>query len=299
MVSVEALLVQVGDAMMPRIRKPKPRKRRDWTPQEDAYLEKHYRIKPVTMVARALKRSVNSVTHRAQRIGLCYVPHLLTLTSAQVQILLGIGQAAIARRVTDRAIAPIPHERIGRFIEFSHADLYAWLRAGNVLAFDRAKIHPDLHRMYDDWRAKVMHSTEVYDECVAIGEKLRAGRGGKPKQICVMPGKVIAYLKEDIFNFAYLWGHTITPDASPRFQVIRHAWDTEYILKYEVNSILGVNYCARFVTPFCASSSKYVYKRSELCARLVQLGRDDLAKRWRSTPVPWQEMMYDYERRHR
>lgn len=287
---------------LPRIRKARPPKRygrRSWSMHEDEYLAKWYNAKPVPAIARALKRTTYSVSHRACRIGLVYVPSRITMTAQDVAHLVGLDTQAIIGRISNRTKHPIPHHRVGRWVEFSEADVMDWLNQGHVLCFDRAKIDPRLHRMYDAWRERVIGSAEILAECPAVANMLRIGRGKTFDAICVMPINSKAYLKSDAYAYAYQWGHLIQPTDSPRFHAIRAAWDTEYILKYEVNQILGLNYACYHITKHCPSSTRYVYKRSELVARLVELGHDALAKRWRSTPVPWQEMMYDYERTKR
>lgn len=285
---------------LPRMRKPRPPKRyprRSWSAQEDDYLAKWHNVKPAHLVARALKRTVQSVSHRASKLGLSYVGSRLSMTMDVCADMLGITRTTMIHRLTDKRESPIPHRRIGRYVEIDEVDFFEWLNDGNILAFDRTKIDPRLHRMYDAWRRKTITSTEVYRECVALGEALRAGKGKTFDRICVIPINQSAYYKDDVYAWAYQWGHVIGPDASPRFQVIRTAWDTEYMFKYDVVQVLGEGTVSRRITPHCPSSTKYVYKRSELCARLAELGHHDLAKRWRSTPIPWQELMRDYERK--
>lgn len=299
LVSVEAMLGKVGDAMMPRIRKPRPPKRyprRPWTAEDDAYLAKWHNVKEPRLVARALKRSVHSIFQRAYVIGVSYVGHRLALTPAHVATMLGINAASMQRRLTSKAVDPIPHHRIGRYIEIYETELMEWLNRGNVLAFDRAKIDPDLHRMYDVWRGRVITSAEITEECAPLMEQWSKTRAYAPDIVCMMPGHINAYLKDDVFAWAYQCGHLIPPWASPRFKVIRQAWDTEWIMKTDVVTTIGYNVYARKVKPHIERETFSKVHRSELCARLAALGMHDLVKRWKSVPIPWQELMSDYER---
>ena len=285
---------------LPRIRKPRPPKRfpsRPWTAQEDAYLTSHYNVKPPHLVARALKRSVQSVFVRASKIGVTYTGHQLALTANQVAMILGIGKASMNRRLTKEAASPIPHHRIGRYIEIYESELRTWLNRGNVLAFDRAKLDPSFHRMYDAWRSRVITTAELNAECLV--DQWTTTKVNAPDVICMMPGHINALLKDDVFAWAYQWGHLIPPWASPRFKVIRHAWDTEWVTKTEVVTAIGHTEYARKVKPYIERESFSKIHRGELCARLAALGWHDLAKRWLSVPIPWQELMRDFERTKR
>ena len=293
------MLGKVGDAVMPRMRKPRPPKRyprRTWQIEEDEYLAKWYNKKPVKVIARTLKRTVQSIEHRASRTGLIYVPSKLSLTMDDLSNYLGLASNAIIRRLSDRAHSPIPHVRHGRYVEIFESEFFEWLNAGNILSFERARLDPRLHRMHDAWRRKTITSTEVYEECGPLGEAMRGGKGGRVSTICIAPINQRVHLKDDVYTWAYQWGHIIPPWSSPRFLVIRDAWATEFVHKAEVMTEFGVNYTTRYISPHCPSGVRTTYKRSELCARLAELGYHDLAKRWRSTSIPWQELMRDYER---
>lgn len=287
---------------IPRIRKPRPPKRyprRPWLPEDDAYLARWYNVKPVRLVARALKRTMQSIFRRACQLGITYTGHQLALTVNQVGAMLGIGKPSLTRRLTDEATDPIPHHRIGRYIEIYESELRDWLRKGNVLAFDRTKIDPSLHRMYDAWRGKVITTAELNDECSPLLDQWTHTKHNAPTAVCMMPGKIKCYLKDEVFAWAYEWGHIIPPWASPRFKVIRHAWDTEFIFKSDVHEHFSYAMYSRKINPYITKQIHVAVNRPELCARLVQLGMHDLAKRWRSTPIPWQELMRDYERKQR
>ena len=297
LVSESAMLGKVGDAMtMPRIRKPKRYPRRPWTAQDDTYLTSHYNVKPVRIVARTLKRSVQSVFARACELGITYTGHRLALTPNQVAVMLGIKVPALARRLTDKAVSKIPHHRVGRYIEIYQSELYAWLNKGNILAFDRAKIDSDLHRMYDAWRGRVITTAEINAECAPLMDQWTQTRFTAPDIVCMMPGHVNALMKDDVFAWAYRWAYMIPPWASPRFLVIKAAWDTEYMLKCDIYEHISYVDYSRKVKPYITKESHTTVHRGELCARLAALGMHDLVKRWRSTPIPWQELMRDYER---
>lgn len=294
------MLGKVGDAVIPRIRKPRPPKRyprRPWTAQDDTYLTSHYHVKPVHIIARTLKRSVHSVFTRAGKLGITYVGHRLALTPSHVEAMLGLGKPALQRRLTDKAVDPIPHHRVGRYIEIYQSELYAWLNKGNILAFDRAKIDSDLHRMYDAWRSRVITTAEINAECAPLMDQWGMTRRNAPDIVCMMPGHINALMKDDVYAWAYQWGHLIPPWASPRFKVIRHAWHTEWILKSDIHEYIDYNTYSRKVKPYITKESHTTVHRGELCARLAALGMHDLAKRWQSVPIPWQELVADYERK--
>ena len=300
LVGVSAMLGKVGDAVtMPRIRKPRPPKRyppRAWTAQDDAYLTSHYHIKPVRIIARTLKRSVHSVFTRAGKLGITYTGHRLALTPSHVEAMLGLGKPAIQRRLTDKAVDPIPHHRIGRYIEIYENELMHWLNRGNILGFDRAKIDPRLHRIYDAWRSRVITTAEINAECAPLMDQWGITRINAPDIVCMMPGHINALMKGDVFAWAYQWGHLIPPWASPRFLVVKAAWDTEFMHKCEIYEHMSYNTYGRKVKPYITHETHTTIHRGELCARLADLGWHDLAKRWQSVPIPWQELMRDYER---
>lgn len=294
------MLVEVGDAMMPRLRKPRPPKRypkRLWTEQEDTYLTSHYHIKPPKIIARQLRRTVQSVFARACQLGITYVGHRLAMTPNQVEVMLGVTKPSLARRLTDKATNPIPHHRVGRYIEIYHNELNGWLNKGNVLAFDRTKIDPDLHRMYDAWRSRVITTAEINNECAPLMDQWNMTRVNAPDIVCMMPGHINALMRDDVFAWAYRWGYIIPPWASPRFLVIKTAWDTEWMMKADMHEYIDYNNYSRKVKPYITKETHTTVHRGELCARLAELGHHDLAKRWRSTPIPWQELMRDYERK--
>ena len=284
---------------IPRIRKPRPPKRyprRAWSTQDDTYLTSHYHVKSPKLIARALKRSVQSIFRRACDIGISYTGHQLALTVSQVALMLGITKPSLTRRLTNDALDPIPHHRVGRYIEIYENELRAWLNRGNVLAFDRAKIDPDLHRMYDAWRGRVITTAEINAECAPLMDQWTSTKNDAPDAVCMMPGKIKCYVKDEVFAWAYQWGHIIPPWASPRFKVIRQAWDTEFIFKSEVHEYFSYATYARKINPYITRQIHVAVNRPELCARLAELGMHDLAKRWRSTPIPWQELMRDFEK---
>lgn len=284
---------------LPRIRKPRPPKRyprRAWTAQDDTYLTSHYHVKPVRIVARTLKRTVQSVFARAHQLGITYTGHRLALTPSQAATMLGIKVPSLARRLTSEAVNPIPHHRVGRYIEIYENELYDWLNRGNILAFDRTKLDPAFHRMYDAWRRRTISTAEINAECAPLMEQWSTTRVNAPDIVCMMPGHVNALMKDDVFAWAYEWAHLIPPWASPRFLVVKAAWDTEWVAKSDVVSTIGYTEYSRKVKPYIEREAYSKIHRGELCARLAELGMHDLAKRWRSTPIPWQELMRDYER---
>lgn len=294
------MLVEVGDAVMPRFRKPRSPKRyprRPWTAQDDIYLTSHYHVKPVRIIARQLRRTVQSVFTRAGKLGITYAGHRLAMTPNQVEAMLGIGKPALQWRLTDKAVNPIPHHRVGRYIEIYENEFRAWLNKGNVLAFDRTKIDPDLHRMYDAWRSRVITTAEINDECAPLMDQWGMTRINAPDIVCMMPGHVNALMKDDVFAWAYRWAYLIPPWASPRFLIIKTAWDTEYMMKCEIYEHMSHNTYGRKIKPYITKETHTTVHRGELCARLVELGYHDLAKRWQSVPIPWQELVSDYERK--
>jgi hypothetical protein len=300
LVSEQALLGKVGDAMMPRIRKPRPPKRypkRAWSTQDDTYLTSHYHVKPVRLIARALKRTVHSVFARATKLGITYAGHRVALTPTQVEAMLGISKPTLQRRLTSKAVSTIPHHRVGRYIEIYENELYDWLSKGNVLGFDRAKIDPAFHRMYDAWRGRVITTAEINAECAPLMDQRSQTRINAPDIVCMMPGHVNALMKGDVYAWAYQWGHLIPPWASPRFKVVKAAWDTEWMHKCEIYEHMSYTEFSRKVKPYITRETHTTIHRGELCARLAELGWHDLAKRWQSVPIPWQELMRDYERK--
>ena len=311
------MLGKVGDAMMPRIRKPKRYPRRPWTEQDDTYLTSHYHIKPPRIVARMLKRTVQSVFARASHLGITYTGHRLALTPTQVEVMLGVSKPTLARRqasprpvwvmlgvskptlarrLTDKAVSTIPHHRVGRYIEIYENELMHWLNTGNILGFDRAKIDPSLHRMYDAWRSQVITTAEINAECAPLMDQWNTTRINAPDVVCMMPGHINALRKDDVFAWAYRWGYLIPPWSSPRFLVIKAAWDTEWMMKCEIYEHMTYTDFSRKVKAYITHETHTTIRRGELCTRLAALGMHDLAKRWQSVPIPWQELMRDYER---
>lgn len=272
-------------------------KRRRWTPQEEAYLMKYYGRYPVASLSRFLRRTRHSIVHHANHLGLSYQRSDLSMTINEVAEMLGTTSFSIIARTSGNAVNKMPHTRLGRFVEFGYTELYEWLDEGHILSFERERMSPDFHRIYDRWRAQVIISTEVYDECPPLGEWLRKGEGNAPEPVCVMPSNRRAYRKEDLFNWAYGIGHVITPWASPRLLVIKEAWDLEWIFKSEIYKRLPASTYRLKVKPYVDDNAIHVaVKRKALCARLIEIGRPDLAKLWKRVPIPWQELMADFER---
>lgn len=284
---------------LPRIRKPRPPKRyprRPWTNEEDVYLASTYHNKPPRIIARQLRRTVHSIFARACDLGITYTGHRLALTPTQVEVMLGVSKPTLARRLTDKAVSTIPHHRVGRYIEIYENELMRWLNTGNILGFDRAKIDPSLHRMYDAWRSQVITTAEINAECAPLMDQWSTTRINAPDIVCMMPGHINALRKDDVYAWAYRWGYLIPPWASPRFLVIKAAWDTEWMMKCEIYEHMTYTDFSRKVKAHITHETHTTIHRGELCARLAALGMHDLAKRWQSVPIPWQELMRDYER---
>lgn len=271
--------------------------KRLWTADEDEYLAKYYNRHPVARIGRALKRSYSSVVHRANDIGLSYAPSKLMLTADDLKALLGIKQNSIHKRTSGDALHIIPHTKIGRYIEFGYTEVMDWLAEGHILSFDRAKISPDLHRLYDTWRDRIITSTEVYTADTSLGEWLRRGDGNAPEYICVMPGNKRAYHKADIYAWAYSIGHVIAPYAPEPFRSIRTAWHTEWVFKSYIADVMSYSTFHYKIKPYIdTTTNPMAVRRKELCARLRAVGMDALVKQFYDVAIPWQELVRDYER---
>jgi predicted DNA-binding transcriptional regulator AlpA len=270
-------------------------RRREWTAEEDEYLVKHYHVKDIIAISKALKRTQTSVFHRAQRIGLAFVQQRHLLNRDEIGALLGVEGMALKRRYTD-ARFPIPCIRTGRFVQFDEYDVMEWLKAGHILAFDRAKIAPHLRRIYDGWASLTISSTDVFNECEPIGQELRRDKDGMTL-VTIRPINQMIYYKADIYALAYRYGNRIPPWASERFRVIRNAWDTEFVLKADVIANIGARDFTYRITPHLTTSDKFYAKRTDICRALRRMGREDLAKQYTDVAIPWTEMMVDYEKR--
>lgn len=271
--------------------------KRLWTMEEDEYLAKYYNRHPVARIGRALKRSYNAVMHRANVLGLSYAPSKLMLTADDLKAMLGIKQNSIHKRTTGDAKHKIPHTKIGRYIEFGYTEVMDWLAEGHILSFDRALMSPDLHRLYDTWRSRIITSMEVYTADTSLGEWLRHGYNDAPDYVCVMPGNKRAYLKDDIYAWAYGIGHVIAPYAPEPFRSIRTAWHTEWVLKSDIAAAMPYSTFHYNVKPYIdTTTNPMAVRRKELCARLRAIGKDALAKQFYDVAIPWQELVRDYER---
>ena len=275
--------------------------RRHWTMDEDEYLAKYYnRNYSIARIAKALKRSYNSVVHRANDIGLSYTPSRLMMTADDLKLLLGIKQNSIHRRTSGTAKHQIPHTKVGRYIEFGYSEVMEWLGQGHILSFDRARISPDLHRLYDSWRDRIVTSMEVYTADTSLGEWLRRGDGNPPEYLCVMPRNQRAYIKEDIYAWAYSIGHVIAPYAAEPFRSIRTAWNTEWVLKGYVYEMMPCSSFHYKVKPYVDTTTNVMaVRRKELCTRLRAIGEHDMAKQFHDVAIPWQELVADYERKQK
>jgi predicted DNA-binding transcriptional regulator AlpA len=272
--------------------------KRQWTMDEDEHLAKYYnRNYTIARIAKSLKRSYHSVVHRAHDLGLSYAPSKLMITADDVKAMLGIKQNSIHRRTSGDAKHPIPHAKVGRYIEFGYSEVMEWLEQGHILSFDRARISPDLHRLYDAWRDRIVTSMEVYTADTSLGEWLRRGDGNTPEYICVMPRNQRAYIKADIYAWAYSIGHVIAPYAAEPFRSIRTAWHTEWVMKGDVYELMPPSTFHYKIKPHIDTTSNHMaVRRKELCARLREIGMDTLAKQFYDVAIPWQELVRDYER---
>ena len=272
-------------------------RRRQWRIEEDEYIIKYYHTKSPKAIARKLKRSEASIFHRAHRIGATYEPERHLLRRDEVALMLGIPVVNLVKRYAEDAAFPIPIVRKGRYIQIDEFEFREWLKAGHILAFDRAKIARELWRMYDEWDARTISSADVYRECQPIGEALR-GDGHQLQLITIKPINQHIYLRDEIFEYAYRYGNRIVPWSSPRFLAIKAAWDTEFILKADVIAHVGAGFFSRKVAPHLTTTNKFYAKRIDVCAALQAHGKHDLARALREVPISWQEMMADYERKN-
>lgn len=273
-----------------------PQAHRRWTADEDAYLIKWYLHRPYKKIARALRRKTSSVTHRVVLLGLSYQKSRAMMNTTDVSRMLGIYQSNITRRINKKD-NPIPHHRINSFIEFGYSELVEWLDKGNVMAFDRSKISPDLYRMWDRWREMTITSTEIFTECIPLGEWLRKRGANSPAPICTNFSHQKVYHTHEIYDWAYRIGYAIPSYAPNRWLVIKAAWDSEWVMKGDIRQAVSLHCYTTQIAPYIDRSNFLAVRRRELCERLKALGRHDLAKRFQSVPIPWQELMRDYERR--
>lgn len=275
-----------------------PKSHRRWTTDEDAYLIKWYLHRPYKQIARALRRKLSSVTHRVVLLGLSYRKSRAMMNTTDVSQMLGISQPCITRRLA-KTDNPIPHHRINSFVEFGYSELVEWLDRGNIMAFDRSKISPDLYRMWDRWREATITSTEIFTECIPLGEWLRKRGAHSPAPICTNFSHQKVYHKHEIYDWAYRIGYVIPSYAPERWLVIKAAWDSEWVMIQEIRQAVSQHYYTTQIAPYIDRSSFLAVRRREVCERFKALGRHDLAKRWQSVPIPWQELMRDYERKNR
>jgi hypothetical protein len=156
---------------------------------------------------------------------------------------------------------------------------------------------PDLHRLYDTWRDRIITSTEVYTADTSLGEWLRRGDGNAPDYICVMPGNKRAYHKADIYAWAYGIGHVIASYAPEPFRSIRTAWHTEWVFKSYIADVIPYTTYGYKIKPYIdTTTNPMAVRRKELCARLRAVGMDALVKQFHDVAIPWQELVRDYER---
>jgi hypothetical protein len=274
--------------------------KRQWTVTEDEYLMRYYGHYTIARIGRALKRSYSSVVHRAGDLGLSYAPSKLMLTADDLKALLGIKQNSIHKRTSGDAKHKIPHTKVGRYIEFGYTEVHEWLAQGHILSFDRALISPDLHRLYDAWRDRIITSMEVYTADTSLGEWLRRGESNAPDYVCVMPRNQRAYLKDDIYAWAYSIGHVIAPYAPEPFRSIRIAWHTEWVFKSYVYDLIPPSTFHYKIKPYIDTTTNHMaVRRKELCARLRAIGEHALVKQFHDVAIPWQELVRDYERKQK
>ena len=271
---------------------------RRWTDDEIARLHKmHARSTPLAQIAKRLDRSVRGVHSKMRRLGLTYSVYDISMTATELSALLGIDPLGFTYRCRDAA-SPIPHRQHGRMKEFDYADVYAWLEAGNILCFDRTKLDPTLHRMYDDWRRRALSTKELRTACNAIYEWL--GRYSTADQrIAYGPTHEVFYHKHAVYALAYQRGHTIPPDARGDFLAVRTAWLTEYVYRKDVDVAYGLTMVRYHIKNHIGALPGYAVRRADLCAVLHKRGMDSEVKRWQSVPIPWQELVADYERTKR
>jgi hypothetical protein len=79
--------------------------------------------------------------------------------------------------------------------------------------------------------------------------------------------------------------------------VIKAAWDSEWVMKQEIRQAVSQHCYTTQIAPYIDRSTFLAVRRREVCERLKVIGRYDLVKRFLSVPIPWQELMRDYERR--
>lgn len=268
---------------------------RRWTDDEVALLHKmHARSTPLAQMAKRLNRSIRGVHNKARRLGLRHSVYHISMTASELATLLGIDPLGFTYRCRDAA-SPIPHRQHGRMKDFDYADVYEWLEAGNILGFNRTKLDPTLHRMYDDWRRRALSSKELRTACNSIYEWL--GRYSSAEQrIAYGPTHEVFYHKDAVYELAYQRGHTIPPDARGDFVAVRTAWLTEWVHRKDIDVAYGQTMVRYHIKKYIGELPGYAVRRADLCEVLRKRGMESEVKRWQSVPIPWQELVADYER---
>lgn len=271
---------------------------RRWTSDEIEYLKNaHSKNVSIGLIARRLKRGAKAVSSKLRRLGLTYSVYNISMTTSELAALLGIDINAFTYRCRD-AINPIPHTLHGRMKNFDYYDVMGWLEAGNILSFDRAKIAPDLHRLYDKWRKNAISSTELRMACTPLYDYMMH-RKGADNRIALGPRHEVYYERMAVYALAYERGHTIPPDARGDFVAVRAAWLTEWVHRKDIDVAYGLTMVRYHYRKYFDTAPGDYVRRADLCAVLRKRGMESEVRRWYSVPIPWQELVADYERTKR
>ena len=272
--------------------------RRTWTDDETATMVHMYkRGFSLASIAKKLDRGTRAVCAKARRLGINFSAYDVTMTPAEVTALIGIDKSSLTYRCMN-VDNPIPHRRVGRFYDFDYAEVYEWLEAGNVLCFDRAKLDPTLHRMYDDWRRRTLTSAEICEACHPIYDILTRDATAK-ERIALGPNHQVFYDRMAVYELAYQRGHTIPTYARGDFLAVRTAWLTEYVYRKDVEVAYGQTMLTYHLQKLTGTAPGRYVRRADLVEVLRKRGMDSEVKHWQSVPIPWQELMSDYERTKR
>jgi hypothetical protein len=117
-------------------------KAKDWTPEEDAFLETHLGARHVHWIARKLGRSVTAVVVRSKRLAISRRAARDWWTATQVALGFGVDPGTVVR----------------------------WIRQGKLAATPYGQDHDDRHHTYQVWPADVVRFIEQHPSAFTLAK---------------------------------------------------------------------------------------------------------------------------------
>ena len=295
---------------------------RRWTEQEEQYLATHYGIKPTRSIAKRLKRSMESVRLKANKLGANDTRlhnTAVMMTGHDVAAWLGVSRDTVGTWWMTKGL---PYHVYGNRYLAYESEVLEWLRTdANVLRITRDNVEPRLQRIYDavrreyytdddleaidvpillprrwKWKASITMGVAL-PQAVVVG-RYGNGHGGPARHV-----RQVYYHRSEVLAWAYAFAYII-PDTvqHPDIADVVLAWQSHYLPNAELYSHFPQTTVSKWrMSKGFPQQVKYraYYDRLAVVAWCKAHGYTSIARAlYRGVPLCYHEVIRERERRY-